>query len=75
MQSFPILRWEGSFRNTDMNFAGKVKFISDCGTNLDFQQGIKMSLAADWDALYCQGEITDRFTNPEWDDPKKRTVT
>jgi hypothetical protein len=33
-----------------------------------------MSLAADWDALYCQGEITDRFTNPEWDDPKKRTV-
>jgi hypothetical protein len=33
-----------------------------------------MSLAADWDALYCQGEITDRFANPEWDDPKKRTI-
>ena len=33
-----------------------------------------MSLAGDWDALYCQGEITDRFTNPEWNDPKKRSV-
>jgi len=62
------------FQKYRHEFRGKVKFISDCGTNLDFQQGIKMSLAADWDALYCQGEITDRFTNPEWDDPKKRTV-
>jgi hypothetical protein len=34
-----------------------------------------MSLAADWDALYCQGEITDRWTSSSWDDPKKRTVT
>jgi len=63
------------FQKYRHEFRGKVKFISDCGTNLDFQQGITMSLAADWDALYCQGEITDRFTNPEWDDPKKRTVT
>jgi len=62
------------FQKYRHEFRGKVKFISDCGTNLDFQQGIEMSLAADWDALYCQGEITDRFANPEWDDPKKRTV-
>ena len=62
------------FQKYRHEFRGKIKFISDCGTNLDFQQGIKMSLAADWDALYCQGEITDRFTNPEWDDPKKRTL-
>ncbi len=62
------------FQKYRHEFRGKIKFISDCGTNLDFQQGIAMSLAADWDALYCQGEITDRFTNPEWDDPKKRTL-
>ncbi|MBP1674702.1 MAG: hypothetical protein H6Q24_840 [Bacteroidetes bacterium] len=62
------------FQKYRHEFRGKIKFISDCGTNLDFQQGIAMSLAADWDALYCQGEITDRFANPEWDDPKKRTV-
>ncbi len=62
------------FQKYRHEFRGKLKFISDCGTNLDFQQGIEMSLAADWDALYCQGEITDRFANPEWDDPKKRTV-
>jgi uncharacterized membrane protein YphA (DoxX/SURF4 family) len=62
------------FQKYRHEFRGNVKFISDCGTNLDFQQGIRMSLAADWDALYCQGEITDRFTNPEWDDPKKRTL-
>lgn len=63
------------FQKYRHEFRGKIKFISDCGTNLDFQKGIEMSLAADWDALYCQGEITDRFANPEWDDPKKRTVT
>ena len=55
-------------------FKGKMKFISDCGINLDFQKGIAMSLAVDSDALYCQGEITDRWTNPEWEDPNKRTV-
>jgi len=62
------------FQKYKHEFNGKIKFISDCGTNLDFQKGIAMSLAADWDALYCQGEITDRFANPEWDDPQKRPV-
>jgi len=62
------------FQKYRHEFRGKIKFISDCGTNLDFQKGIEMSLAANWDALYCQGEITDRWTNPEWDDPMKRTV-
>jgi len=62
------------FQKYKHEFKGKIKFISDCGTNLDFQKGIALSLLADWDALYCQGEITDRWTNPEWDDPKKRTV-
>ena len=62
------------FQKYKHEFKGKIKFISDCGTNLDFQQGIEMSLRANWDALYCQGEITDRWTNPDWDDPKKRSV-
>jgi len=62
------------FQKYRHEFNGKIKFISDCGINLNFQKGIAMSLAADWDALYCQGEITDRFANPEWDDPEKRTV-
>ena len=62
------------FQKYKHEFRGKVKFISDCGTNLDFQKGIELSLLADWDALYCQGEITDRWANPEWEDPKKRTV-
>jgi len=62
------------FQKYKHEFRGKIKFISDCGTNLDFQKGIELSLLADWDALYCQGEITDRWTNPEWEDPKKRTV-
>ena len=63
------------FQKYRHEFRGKIKFISDCGTNLDFQKGIGMSLAANWDALYCQGEITDRWANPEWDDPKKRSVS
>ena len=62
------------FQKYKHEFRGKIKFISDCGTNLDFQKGIELSLQADWDALYCQGEITDRWTDSEWDDPKKRTV-
>jgi uncharacterized membrane protein YphA (DoxX/SURF4 family) len=53
---------------------GKMKFISDCGIDLDFQKGIAMSLAVNSDSLYCQGEITDRWTNPEWKDPKNRTL-
>jgi len=63
------------FQKYKHEFRGNIKFISDCGTNLDFQKGIEMSLKADWDALYCQGEITDRWTNSEWEDPEKRTVT
>jgi uncharacterized membrane protein YphA (DoxX/SURF4 family) len=55
-------------------FRGKMKFISDCGIGLDFQKGIKMSLAVDADALYCQGEITDRWTNENWEDKEGRTV-
>jgi uncharacterized membrane protein YphA (DoxX/SURF4 family) len=62
------------FQKYKHEFKGNIKFISDCGTNLDFQKGIELSLLADWDALYCQGEITDRWANSEWDDPKKRTV-
>jgi len=62
------------FQKYRHEFKGKIKFISDCGTNLDFQKGIEMSLAANWDALYCQGEITDRWANPEWNDPKKRSL-
>jgi uncharacterized membrane protein YphA (DoxX/SURF4 family) len=62
------------FQKYKHEFRGNIKFISDCGTNLDFQKGIELSLLADWDALYCQGEITDRWTNAEWEDPMKRTV-
>ncbi|MEI6049172.1 MAG: DoxX family protein [Bacteroidota bacterium] len=62
------------FQKYKHEFRGNIKFISDCGTNLDFQKGIALSLIADWDALYCQGEITDRWANAEWDDPEKRTV-
>jgi hypothetical protein len=32
-----------------------------------------MSLAADWDALYCQGRLLTAG-QIEWDDPEKRTV-
>lgn len=62
------------FQKYRHEFRGKMQFISDCGTNLDFQKGIAMSLAAGWDALYCQGEITDRFASPGWKDPKKRSL-
>ena len=54
-------------------FKGKMKFISDCGIQTNFKKGIDMSLASDFDALYCQGEITDRWADPEWNDPEKRT--
>ncbi len=62
------------FQKYKHEFRSKMKFISDCGTDLDFQKGITLSLAGNFDALYCQGEITDRWTNPEYDDPKGRTV-
>ena len=56
------------FQKYRHEFRSKMKFISDCGTNLDFQKGIALSLASDFDALYCQGEITDRWTNESYDD-------
>jgi len=62
------------FQKYKHEFRGKIKFISDCGTNLDFQKGIELSLLANWDALYCQGEITDRWADPNWTDPKKRSL-
>ena len=40
---------------------GKMKFISDCGVNMDFFEGIKSSIDGGAHALYCQGEITDRW--------------
>jgi uncharacterized membrane protein YphA (DoxX/SURF4 family) len=62
------------FQKYKHEFRGKMKFISDCGIGLDFQKGIAMSLAIDSDALYCQGEITDRWANEQWNDPEGRTV-
>lgn len=61
------------FQKYKHEFGGKMKFISDCGIALDFQKGIAMSLAVNSDALYCQGEITDRWTNPDYDDKTGRT--
>ena len=55
-------------------FKSNMKFISDCGIDLDFQKGIAMSLASDFDALYCQGEITDRWANEQYDDGTGKTV-
>lgn len=55
-------------------FGSNMKFISDCGIQLDFQKGIKMSLASNFDALYCQGEITDRWTREDYDDGRGLTV-
>jgi hypothetical protein len=54
-------------------FKGKIRFISDCGIGTDFQLGIQASLAVNADAFYCQGEITDRWTDPNWEDKKGRT--
>ncbi len=62
------------FQKYKHEFNGKMKFISDCGMGLDFQKGIEMSLAIDSDALYCQGEITDRWASETWNDPAGRTV-
>lgn len=62
------------FQKYKHELGGKMKLISDCGIALDFQKGIAMSLAVDADALYCQGEITDRWSEEKWDDPLKRTV-
>jgi len=62
------------FRKYKHEFNGNMKFISDCGIALDFQKGIEMSLSFDADALYCQGEITDRWTNDQYDDGSGRKV-
>lgn len=62
------------FQKYKREFRSKMKFISDCGTNLDFQKGIALSLVTDCDALYCQGEITDRWTDPKYDDGTGKTV-
>jgi len=62
------------FQKYKHEFRSKMKFISDCGIGLDFQKGIEMSLAVDSDALYCQGEITDRWTSEQYEDPAGRTV-
>jgi len=62
------------FQKYKHEFKGEMKFISDCGINLDFQKGIAMSLAVDSDALYCQGEITDRWADEKWEDKAGRTV-
>lgn len=55
-------------------FRGNMKFFSDCQIELDFQKGIALSLTGKFDALYCGGEITDRWTNEKWNDPAGRTV-
>lgn len=62
------------FQKYKHEFKGRMKFISDCGTGLDFLKGIAMSLTFDADALYCQGEITDRWADENWHDPDGRTV-
>jgi uncharacterized membrane protein YphA (DoxX/SURF4 family) len=62
------------FQKYRHEFKSKMKFISDCGIKLDFQKGIALSLAADFDALYCQGEITDRWTSEKYDDGTGKTV-
>ena len=62
------------FQKYKHEYRSNMKFISDCGIQLDFQKGIAMSLASDFDALYCQGEITDRWTNEQYDDGTGLTV-
>ncbi len=62
------------FQKYKHEFHSNMKFISDCGIGLDFQKGIAMSLAAGLDALYCQGEITDRWTSEQYDDGTGKTV-
>ena len=39
-----------------------LKFISDCGINMNFLEGIDRSIQGGADMLYCQGEITDRWS-------------
>jgi hypothetical protein len=62
------------FQKFKHEFKSNMKFISDCGIDLNFQKGIRMALASDFDALYCQGEITDRWTSETYDDGTGLTV-
>jgi uncharacterized membrane protein YphA (DoxX/SURF4 family) len=62
------------FQKYKHEFRSKMKFISDCGIELNFQKGIALSLASDFDALYCQGEITDRWTDEKYDDGTGKSV-
>ena len=62
------------FQMYKREFDSNIKFISDTGIDLDFQKGIAMSMASDFDSAYCQGEITDRWADPNWKDPQKRTL-
>ena len=39
----------------------RIKFISDCGVGSDFIKGIQQSIVAGADAMYCQGELSDRL--------------
>jgi hypothetical protein len=48
-------------------YKSNMKFFSDCQIENDFQKGIALSLAENFDGLYCGGEITDRWTNPEFE--------
>jgi hypothetical protein len=63
------------FQKYKHEYKSSMKFISDCGIDLNFQKGINMSLASDFDALYCQGEITDRWTNENYNDGTGKTVS
>ncbi len=40
---------------------GEMKFISDCGIEMDPYKGIEMSVEGGAHACYVQGEISDRF--------------
>lgn len=40
---------------------GKIRFISDCGVSKGFAEGIRLSIEGEADAMYCQGEISDRL--------------
>ena len=62
------------FQKYKHEFKSNMKFISDCAIQNGFDDGINVSLASGFDALYCQGEITDRWTNEQWEDPQERTV-
>ena len=55
-------------------FNSDLKLFSDCQIETNFHKGIVMAQKANFDAMYCGGEITDRWTDETWDDPEKRTL-